>query len=180
MVKKWLKRMGLAAGCILAYALPAYAAGESVSLEAKGNEAVVSLELPAEGVSDNETANYDRIHSLQLGMKITSGSREHISFVFDEGITSDVKEYRYQQETGSLNVYISGQQNLFENKKLVIGKVVLDSKAGNNAAASVQVVEDSLKTVNAAYNMQNMKVRMPEAVQLERSEERRVGKECRL
>ena len=167
MVKKWIKRVGLAAGCILAYALPAYAAGESVSLEAKGNEAVVSLELPAEGVSDNETANYDRIHSLQLGMKITSGSREHISFVFDEGITSDVKEYRYQQETGSLNVYISGQQNLFENKKLVIGKVVLDSKAGNNAAASVQVVEDSLKTVNAAYNMQNMKVRMPEAVQLE-------------
>lgn len=170
MVKKWIKRMGLAAGCILAYALPAYAAGESVSLEAKGNEAVVSLELPAEGVSDNETANYDRIHSLQLGMKITSGSREHISFVFDEGITSDVKEYRYQQETGSLNVYISGQQNLFENEKnekLIIGKVVLDSKAGNNAAASVQVVEDSLKTVNAAYNMQNMKVRMPEAVQLE-------------
>lgn len=169
MVKKWIKRMGLVAGCILAYALPAYAAGESVSLEAKGNEAVVSLKLPAEGVSANETANYDRIHSLQLGMKITSDSREHISFVFDEGITSNVKEYRYQKETGSLNVYISGQQDLFENEneKLVIGKVVLDTKAGDGAAASVQVVDKSLKTVNAAYTIRDMSVRMPEAVQLE-------------
>lgn len=167
MVKKWIKRMGLAAGCILAYALPAYAAGESVSLEAAGNEAVVSLELPAEGVSDNQAANYDEIHSLQLGMKITSGSREHISFVFDEGITSVVKEYRYQEETGALNIYISGEQDLFENEKLVIGKVVLDTKAGDGAAASVQVVDKSLKTVNAAYTMRDMNVRMPEDVRLE-------------
>lgn len=162
--------MGLLAVCILAYALPVHAEKESVSLEAKDNEATVSLQLPQAGISDNMTAQYDEIHSLQLGMRvepITGNGQDHVSFEFDKGITSDVKDYRYQPETGTLNIYISGQQDLFANEELAIGKVILDSRAGEGTSVRVRTVEESLYTVNGAYYMQEKNVDMPNPVELE-------------
>ena len=112
MMNKLVKGMGLMAACVLAWTLPVYAATESVSMKAAGNKAEVALELRQTGVSGNQ-ANYDEIHSLQLSFHIQP-IQETVSFEFAEGIQSEVKEYRYQEDTGNLNIYISGPQDLFD------------------------------------------------------------------
>lgn len=162
MMNKLVKGMGLMAACVLAWTLPVYAATESVSMKAAGNKAEVALELRQTGVSGNQ-ANYDEIHSLQLSFHIQP-IQETVSFEFAEGIQSEVKEYRYQEDTGNLNIYISGQQDLFDVAagRLVLGKVVLDKLDVTNDDAVVHVIEDSLKVVNAAYFMKTMQVDVPE------------------
>ncbi len=124
---------------------------ETVSLRADGNTADVTLLRP-------QTEGNDEILSLQLNLKIETkegdASQNRVSFVFDNGVTSAVRTSRYHEETGILTLYISGEQNLYENESLKLGKVVLDSAAALGVTASVSVADDSLVLVNAAYMMQ--------------------------
>lgn len=164
MMNNLIKGMGLMAACVLAWTLPVYAATESVSMKAAGNKAEVVLELRQTGVSDNQ-AYYDEIHSLQLGFHIEPKQKQGtVSFEFAEGIQSEVKTHRYQEDTGNLNIYISGQQDLFdvEEGRLSLGKVVLKDLDAKNDDVVIYVQKDSLKVVNAAYSMQTIQVDVPE------------------
>lgn len=117
---------------------------ETVSLESEGDKIKATLELPE--------ASKDEIVALQLSFQIEpeQGSVSDVSFEFDPGISgSAVTQYRYQEESGILNIYISGKDNIYgDQKTITLGKVVVNS----NGNTSVRVEKDSFKTVNKAFD----------------------------
>ncbi len=117
---------------------------ETVSLESEGDKIKATLELP-------ETSK-EEIVALQLSFQIEpeQGSVSDVSFEFDPGISgSAVTQYRYQQESGILNIYISGKNDIYgDQKTITLGKVVVNS----NGNTSVRVEKDSFKTVNKAFD----------------------------
>ena len=123
-------------------ALPAWAADNAgtVTLEARGNQAKVALALPQEA-DQSATA-------LRLTFQVEGGDAT-AEFLFDQGLTSSVQEYRYEETSGRLTVYLAGEEPLFQNGSLELGSIRL--KAQKGASATVRVVEDSLELVNAAY-----------------------------
>lgn len=95
--------------------------------------------------------------SFQIDMPAEDAEKGQVSFEFDSGIDSGVKQYRYRPETGVLTVYISGREALFAAEKLndkqalTLGNVVLEP----NVTADVRVREGSLVTmVNDAFDLQ--------------------------
>lgn len=157
---KWLLTVPLI--CILACTVLTANAGtkESVSLSADGGQAEVTLEVPDEMVKEGE-----RIVSLQLSFQIEakqgSVGAGDISFEFHDGIGSAVKEERYDPKSGVLNIYISGGNNLYSSQEVPLGKVVLKSGSGSGKTATVRVIPDSLKTVNAAHGTRAQGVNAP-------------------
>lgn len=139
----------LLGACLLGWGMTVSAfVPESVSLKGEGNKVEV-LMSPVE----KETV------SLQLSMEVqvTKGaSAASVSFEFDQGLPGDVKQYRYQQETGTLTLYISGDgaESFPEGEDFALGRVVLNSESGEPAEATVRVKTDSLKVVNRGYDMQ--------------------------
>lgn len=183
MVKKMYRTVGkvhhimaVFAVCVLSVllagipaAVPAIAAAQtSVMLTAEGNQAEVSLEMPLGNQSEQQ--DYGGIKALQLGFQVNilhgEGENNQVSFLFDEGITSSVKQFSYQEETGLLQIYLSGEQNLCESSRIVLGKIVLEADASADVTASIRVVEDSLKTVNDAFDLQEQPFHAPEMVQV--------------
>lgn len=164
MLKKMIRSIMLFSICLFASVISVNAeTTESVMLDANGNTADIILVRP-------QTEGSDEILSLQLAVKIETkqgdAKQNKISFVFDDSITSTVKTFRYNEDTGILTLYISGSQNLYEKETLALGKVVLDSDAKEGVTASASVVEDSLKLVNAAFNMQETDLTVQESVEL--------------
>ena len=139
----------LLGACLLAWGLSVYAfVPESVSLKGEGNKVEVQMS-PVE----KDTV------SLQLSMEVqvTKGaSAASVSFEFDPGLSGSVKQYRYQEETGILTLYISGDgtASLPEGEDFCLGNVVLNSKSGEAAEATVRVKTDSLRIVNRGYDLQ--------------------------
>lgn len=153
MMKKFMRIIMLFTICLFASVNSVKAqTAETVTLRADGNTADVTLMRP-------QTEGNDEILSLQLNLKIETkegdASQNRVSFVFDNEVTSVVKTSRYHEETGILTLYISGEQNLYENDSLKLGKIVLDSTAPLGVTACVSVADDSLVLVNGAYMMQN-------------------------
>ena len=149
--------------------MPAIAAARTtVTLTAEGNQAEVSLELPAGDQAEQQ--GYDGIKALQLGFQINilqgEGADYQVSFLFDEGITSSVRQFSYQEETGLLQIYLSGEQNLYETGSITLGKIVVESEASADVTASIRVAEDSLITVNDAFDLQQQPFQAPETAQV--------------
>lgn len=148
-MRKWIaKGVGILLTVFWMIPLTAMAASDtSIVLTGQGNTAQVVLTLPAE--------NREEVRSLQVSFRVsvTSGNKEqtNVSFVFDEGITSAVKEARYHMDSEMLNVYISGKQNLFEMDSLTLGTIQVSSVDGSEISAQIDVVEDSFGYVNAAF-----------------------------
>lgn len=140
-MKKLLATLLMGAALIGA-ALPAWAADTAgkVTMEAKGDQAAVSLSLPAPA-DQSATA-------LQLTFQVEGGDAK-AEFLFDKGLTCSVQEYRYEESSGQLTVYLAGDKPLFQNGSAKLGTIRL--KANKGASATVRVVEDSLELVNAAY-----------------------------
>ncbi len=152
MVKKLIQGVGVTAACLQLALLPAKAADPAVSLTKDGNNIRADLELT------ESTQNSDVV-SLKLSFEVDKKPSENdIHFEFDDGIKSQVTEYRYHQESGRLNIYISGNQKLFEGEKLTLGTVVFSNNVKN---AKISVVTDSLVTVNDAFYMEE--IRLPDS-----------------
>ena len=81
---------------------------ESIELAVEAEQVGVSLTLP-QSVSGN-------ILSLQVGLKVDSNVQEETTatFQFSENVAK-VADYRYNQEKGILNIYLSGTKTLFFN-----------------------------------------------------------------
>ena len=155
MGKKLILWLGISAICFTAFVLSVRATEkETVSLTSEDGQVEAALELPGKPSEE--------IVAMQLSFQIEAGQGglkgEDISFVFDGGLPKDaIQQYRYQEDTGILSIYISGNQDLYpkgeaydkKNPKISLGKVVVNAE-GNT---SVKVVKNSFKTVNRAHGM---------------------------
>jgi len=160
--------------CSVMFLLPIKAAGSTVALKTgkDDNQVEAILELP------ESEAGSDKIVSLQVSFQIekTKGSSEtdEVSFQFDKGIKSVVQEYRYREDAGKdsgiLTIYISGKQNLFEEEELPLGKIILNDSKKTGNTYSICVQENSLKTVNDAFTMEEILLDESETIEIKLSE----------
>ena len=114
---------------------------ESIDLQVNGKETAVVVTLPQ--------AVGEKTSSLQLSLKVEAAKLDElsVSFTFQEGIEGKVMEYRYNKNTGMLNVYIAGKNPLFTEDSLQLGNVSIETTDKNGVTARVSVVENSLKVV---------------------------------
>lgn len=141
---------GLIAACFLCWGIRSHALEQDVILKAEDHKVEVSM-----GGSEDTAVSM----RLSLEVEMTEGDAE-VSFEFAPGIESTVKQYRYEKESGILNLYVSGnvKQKIFQTEEFSLGKVVLAPGSGGSAAAVVRVKEDSLEIVNDAYDRQQGRV----------------------
>ncbi len=141
---------GFFAVCFLCLGIRSHALDQDVILKAEESRVEVSM-----GGSEDTVLSM----KLSLEVEVTEGDAG-VSFEFDPGIESAVKQYRYEKESGILNLYISGnsKQKIFQTEEFCLGKVVLDPGTGGSAAALVRVKEDSLEIVNDAYDRQQGRI----------------------
>lgn len=155
MGKKLILWLGISVVCFAAFVLSVRATErETVSLASEDGQVEATLELPGKPSEE--------IVAMQLSFQIEAGQgglkSEDISFAFDEGLPKDaIQQYRYQEDTGILSIYISGNEDLYpkdeeynqKNPKISLGKVVVNA----TGSTSVKVVKNSFKTVNRAHGM---------------------------
>ncbi len=124
-------------------------AEDNVLLHPNGNKAAVVLEA---GELKDEVVSLQI--SFQVETKEGDSQKNQVAFEFDKSITSAVRQYRYHKDTGTLNVYVAGKEDLGKDGELSLGNVVLSSDYEHGALASVKVVDQSLVTVNKAFDKQ--------------------------
>lgn len=134
---------------------------ESIELAVEAEQVGVSLTLP-QSVSGN-------ILSLQVGLKVDSNVQEETTatFQFSENVAK-VAEYRYNQEKGILNIYLSGTKTLFQNgtESLKLGNVQINTTNENGATVHVSVVEDSVKMVKGTKTEVIQNIDYPEKAEI--------------
>lgn len=132
-------------GSMMAAAALAVSAEESgaVVLTPSTDGAQVSLNLPSDTTQD--------ITTMRLSLTVTSSDPLDAKFVFDDAIESSVQEYRYDADSGRLNVYLSGRSTLFADGTLDLGQVQLTTRDGKLAQATLTAGEDAVQLVNAAF-----------------------------
>ena len=132
-------------GSMMAAATLAVSAEESgaVVLTPSTDGAQVSLNLPSDTTQD--------ITTMRLSLTVTSTDPLDAKFVFDDAIESSVQEYRYDADSGRLNVYLSGRSTLFADGTLDLGQVQLTTRDGKPAQATLTAGEDAVQLVNAAF-----------------------------
>ena len=114
--------IGLIAACFLCWGIRSHALEQDVILKAEDHKVEVSM-----GGSEDTAVSM----RLSLEVEMTEGDAE-VSFEFAPGIESIVKQYRYEKESGILNLYVSGnaKQKIFQTEEFSLGKVVLDPGSG--------------------------------------------------
>ena len=134
---------------------------ESIELAVEAEQVGVSLTLP-QSVSGN-------ILSLQVGLKVDSNVQEEptATFQFSENVAK-VADYRYNQEKGILNIYLSGTKTLFQNgtESLKLGNVQINTTNENGATVHVSVVEDSVKMVKGTKTEVIQNIDYPEKAEI--------------
>ena len=134
---------------------------ESIELAVEAEQVGVSLTLP-QSVSGN-------ILSLQVGLKVDSNVQEETTatFQFSENVAK-VADYRYNQEKGILNIYLSGTKTLFQNgtESLKIRNVQINTTNENGATVHVSVVENSVKMVKGTKTEVIQNIDYPEKAEI--------------
>ena len=144
-MKRWIRRTGLPILCFLLWGIHAEASSQDIILKAEENKVTVTM-----GASKEDLVSMQ----LSLEVKVTEGdANTKVSFEFDEGLPGSVRQYRYDRNTGILNLYVSGNAGQkLSGEEYSLGKVIL--KAGEGAAsATVSVKQNSLQFVNDAYDL---------------------------
>lgn len=134
---------------------------ESIELAVEAEQVGVSLTLP-QSVSGN-------ILSLQVGLKVDSNVQEETTatFQFSENVAK-VADYRYNQEKGILNIYLSGTKTPFQNgtESLKLGNVQINTTNENGATVHVSVVENSVKMVKGTKTEVIQNIDYPEKAEI--------------
>lgn len=154
MRKKLVLWLGISFVCFTAFVLSVRATEkETVSLSNAGGQIEATLELPVEEDKNGNFIPPEEVVALQISFQISgqgSVGKDDVSFTFDSSLPQGaVKEYRYQEDTGVLNIYISGRENIYSSKNISLGKVSVNS----DEKAVVKVIKNSFKTVNKAHGM---------------------------
>ena len=161
-MKKYISRIVVM--LLIASVLPlqvSAAEKESIELAVEAEQVGVSLTLP-QSVSGN-------ILSLQVGLKVDSNVQEETTatFQFSENVAK-VADYRYNQEKGILNIYLSGTKTLFQNgtESLKLGNVQINTTNENGATVHVSVVENSVKMVKGTKTEVIQNIDYPEKAEI--------------
>ncbi|MCI8862596.1 MAG: hypothetical protein HFI20_08945 [Lachnospiraceae bacterium] len=154
MRNKFILWLGISLVCFTAFVLSVRAAEkETVSLNNVNGQIEATLELPVEENPDGSFTPPEDIVAIQLSFQISgpgSIKKEDVSFDFGSGIPEGaIRDYRYQEDTGVLNIYVSVNKNIYSSKNISLGKVIVNS----DEKTTVKVVKDSFKTVNRAHGM---------------------------
>ncbi len=106
--------------------------------------------------------------SVQLSLQGDANADGVLEFVFDEGVSAKVTEYRYQKDTGLLNIYIAGASGLFaDNTETKLGNVKLAiGSAEEEVAMSVTAAENAVRTVTGRTLKTLEGLSCPDAVSL--------------
>ena len=115
----------------------------------------------------SQHAAKEKVSSLQFSLTVESAEAVQVDFEFGQN-NARIAEFRYDENEKKLNIYMAGVDALFaENTDaLTIGKVIIRNGSGEEAAAKVSVVEDSLQYVYGTELKQMDDVEIPAAVQL--------------
>ena len=150
-MKTWLQRgLSLFIVCLIMAGPIAIRADavEKIILTGSEQQVEATITLP-------DTKGSVPIRSLQLSFQIRAIQgkieKEQVAFEFHKDIQSDIREWRYQEDTGRLTVYLSGDHDLYAKEDLKLGAVKLELNDGTKA--EVSVLENSLKTVDDHYAM---------------------------
>lgn len=184
-MKRQIKNIVVLLSFIL-FTLPVRAAEDTITLTSLTSLTSLTAEdnkVEAVLIQGTGEAGAEEIISLQLSFQIDSANNKlkqnEVSFEFGSSVVSAVKEYRYQPETGILNIYISGNEHITGKEnisgEIPLGKVVISSKA-DAGIYTVKVKDNSLRTVNGAFYMDvpDIYAQTEEKVQIGSTEE---GKE---
>ena len=132
------------------------ASGDGLRLDEEGNVTVVSQHASKEGVS-----------SLHFCLSVESTNAAGVQFLFGES-RAKIKDFRYDEATGYLKVYLAGTEALFAEgaDALTVGKIKVLDGGGNEVTATVSVVENSLQYVYGTEVKIMQGVELPGAVQI--------------
>lgn len=143
-MKKILAALLLGAALAVA-ALPVSAQGvdSTVTMTAKGDTAAVRLDLPestAQGVK-----------ALRLSFQVDSSEPVNAEFAFDKSLPGTVQEYRYDSDTGRMDVYVAGRDEILPTGTADLGQIKVD--VSQTGTATIRLVENSLELVNGALGV---------------------------
>ncbi len=96
-------------------------------------------------ICDNE--DKDEINTLQLSLNIETESEADVSFRFSDDNNVKISEYRYNADSGRLNIYMSGTESFLNEESLNIGYITVSDKSGNAVAFKASAADESLKYV---------------------------------
>lgn len=133
---------------------------EGQRIELSQNENVIEV-----AVTSPEAAR-EEVSSLQLSLKVVSEGETDIQFIPDSRLSAKIVESRYREDTKTLNIYVAGEEALFDKNSSAcrLGSVVVTSR---DAAVTVSVLEGSLKyVVGTELSVQEGNVTYPAAVSL--------------
>lgn len=132
------------------------ASGDGLRLDQGGTVTVVSQHAAKEEVS-----------SLCFCLSVESANAARVEFEFEDS-RAKIKDFRYDQATGSLKVYLAGTEALFAEGTgaLAVGKIKVLDGSGNEVTATVSAVENSLQYVYGTEAVTMQGVELPDAVQI--------------
>lgn len=132
------------------------ASGDGLRLDQGGTVTVVSQHAAKEEVS-----------SLCFSLSVESANAARVEFEFEDS-RAKIKDFRYDQATGSLKVYLAGTEALFAEgtEALAVGKIKVLDGSGNEVTATVSAVENSLQYVYGTEAVTMQGVELPDAVQI--------------
>lgn len=115
----------------------------------------------------SQHAAKEEISSLGFSLLVESENADKVEFQF-AGSSAEILEFRYDEDTRKLNIYVAGTERLFAEgtDALTIGRVIVQDENGGEASARVSVVEDSLQYVYGSERKTMQKLDLPEAVQI--------------
>ncbi len=132
------------------------ASGDGLRMDEEGTVTIVSQHAAKEGIS-----------SLCFSLSVESANAAAVEFQFGES-KAKILDYRYDQATGSINVYLAGTEALFAQgtDSLTVGRIKALDGNGNEVAATVSAVENSLRYVYGTELKTMQEVELPGAVQI--------------
>lgn len=116
----------------------------------KTNEVLVSLALPGK-------APLDEASTLELTFHLEGQEMESVAFLFDKEIVKDtgisVKEFRYNEDTNDLKVFLSGRGTLIKKgEKLTLGRIQVVSEND----LKISVAKEQCRMVDQYHDMKDM------------------------
>lgn len=132
------------------------AGGDGFGLDEKGTVTVLSRHAAKEEIS-----------SLCFSLQVESADADRVEFQFEADV-AEVQEFRYDEDAKRLNVYVAGTEALFAagTESLTVGRIVVLDTGGREAAAKVNVVEDSLQYVYGSELKTMQDLDLPGTVQI--------------
>lgn len=133
---KKISALLLALGIMMFNILPIHGEGAQIGLS---DTAAVTVDgLPADTTS------------LKVSFKLTSDALEkaEVSFSFDQGVTSSIREYRYHPDTGILTIYISGTEAIPAR----LGVLNVTAKDDTEFSVHVSALTDGFQAVTSVLD----------------------------